>query len=281
MKSSAVFETLTKIKPGDTLCSDLTIVEHGTWFSFLKRSLSGDTRSITVQIIEDAVNGYCEDKKVVKYLKTKEIASLEETRTGIKNLIETYSQDKLVQNRLKSCHLSLRAFITSKWERSSSSDEDQEGQRNPFISKEEEFEIEEEEEEIEEIESQDKAVELCDSQIVNSNCEGEVSAKKSLCEDEKSTDYVPGAKFEKYLKKKKPRGRYDGRRIFGDSGISIHTRDVNTIRRLPKLHVITMGDVLSKVDLLPSTLSNPLFSSVSQMAKTRDVTWYVENFLKK
>jgi len=283
MNSGAVFEALAKIKAGDTLCSDLTIVEHGTWFSFLKRSLSGDTRYLTVQIIEDAVKDYCQNKKDAKYLKTKKIASLEETRIGIKNLMETYSHDKDILIPLKSCHLKLRTLITSKQERSSSSSEERDDQRNPFTS-EEEFELEEEEEESEEEKEEEwgeieespvQVIEMRDPKV----CEEEKEVDMSKSPPTKETvDYVPGAKFEKYLKKKRDRGELNRGRDYRGG---IRSRDVDTIRRLPKLHVITMGDVLSKIDLLPPSLSNPLLSSLSQVSKTRDITWYVENFLKK
>lgn len=288
MNSGAVFEALAKIKAGDTLCSDLTIVEHGTWFSFLKRSLSGDTRHLTVQIIEDAVKDYCQNKKDAKYLKTKEIASLEETRIGIKNLMETYSHDKDILIPLKACHLKLRTLITSKQERSSSSSEERDDQRNPFTS-EEEFELEgdEEEEESEEEEreawgeieeSPVQVIEMCDPKVCEEEKEDEMSKSPPTKE---SGDYVPGAKFEKYLKKKRDRGELNRGRALRNYRGGIHSRDMDTIRRLPKLHVITMGDVLSKIDLLPPSLSNPLLSSLSQVSKTRDITWYVENFLKK
>ena len=294
MNSGAVFEALAKIKAGDTLCSDLTIVEHGTWFSFLKRSLSGDTRYLTLQIIEDAVQDYCQNKKDAKYLKTKEIVSLEETRIGIKNLMETYSHDKDILSRLKSCHLKLRTLITSKPERSfsSSSEEEKEHQRNLFTSG-EEFEIEEEEEEKEEEEEEEEKEEEEEEEEEERRKEIEKSPfqpiemyNPNVCKPEMSKsppenpsiDYVPGAKFEKYLKKKKDGGELNRGRDYKGRSLS---RNMDAIRKLPKLHVITMGDVFSKIDLLPPSLSNPLLSSLSQISETRDVTWYVENFLKK
>jgi len=297
MNPDTVFEVMAKIKPGDTLCSDLTIVEHGTWFSFFKRSFSGDTRSNTVKIIEDAVNVYCEKKKDVIYLKSKEVTFLEEARIGIKNLAETYRLDKPIQERLKNCHLKLRALITNKQERSSSSDseEDKNTKSDVLSSDEEEFDVEEDinEEHSDDVPSIEEVI-INEKEIKSTerrDSESEKTKKVLSNKECGSSEYIPGSKFENYLKKKNSRrgnvgsngniGQTFGRRTSSITGSAVSTRDVGSFRRLPKLHVITMGDVLSKVDILPKNISNPLSSSLSQDSKPRNITWYVENFLRK
>ena len=280
-----VFTVLKKIKPGDTLCSDLTIVEHKTWFSSIKRSIYGDTRESTAQIIENSVKDHCNEKEEIVYLRTAEIEDLEQVRSGIQNLAETYSKDKKIRGLLNASHLKLRDFIADKQELSnseSSEDEDQE------------FDIEESKgEEIEDLEEQ-------------------ISFPDLLIEEEEprpdsprpaQRTQKPGSKFEDYLKKKgcvkdrkrsystPPNGQQhcDGADRHSERGNIYRRRGkkplhaerlsagtVSTHRELPKLHVITMGDVFSQIDELPESLPNPL----SQVVESRDVTWYVENFMR-
>ena len=291
MDPQTVFEILTKVQPGDTLCSDLTIVEHNTWFSSIKRMLSGDTRVTTVELIETAVTNYCKDKESTDYLRTKEIKRLELARTGIKNLGNTYANTS-IEKRLEKCHQRLRELITDKRERSSSSDEEQ--PRSPSDSSSEEFEIEEKVPEKEE-KVPDPTISDESSHtpppyalpLVPPKPKKEDTEKDDT---EKDDNVCPkrASKFEKYVKKK----GWIGGRTPGSSELqgSNRPRTISQSRRKSSpsnsassrepsgLHIITMGDVLSEFDTLPETISNPL-SVLSHPSKPRDVRWYREHFV--
>lgn len=303
MEPIIVFDVLKNIKPGDTLCSDLTIVEHNMWSTSVKRFLYGDTRTTTVELIESAVNEYCEQKSKAKYLQTKEIELLEEVRAGIKNLKKTYKDDGDIKNRLNESRKQLRKLITGKPECSGSSNDESD---NPFISEHissEEFDIEE-------------GLVSTPSQVSDSNSDiespsqrnvidslQEESCEEELCKEEPESEITPqipetlclppkikpALKFDAYIKKKRgtskstPNAESRSRR--SDTPKCREKRDstsstLSTIRRLPKLHVITMGDVVSEIDSLPESLSNPL-SSLSENTKQRDIAWYVERFVRK
>lgn len=317
-----VFKVLIKLKSGDTLCSDLTIVEHKTWFSSFKRLLYGDTRGTTVNLIESVVERYCASKKDCTYLKTQDIEMLEKVRTGIKNLRETYSEDSSIQERLDKCYHQLRKLITEKQELSSSADEEKISEddnessefdiedcglipslppsssqsssletrtdktsKNPFNSieiKMEEIDVEEEEEKEEEEDRQyEEEAKVEEKEITQDKGKEKVEDKEIDLSKAKVA-----SKFESYLKKKSyiaNRGqRY--RNVHGSRPVSANrgssTDNTQSHRKHTKLHVITMGNVLSEIDALPEALSNPL-SSVSSSPKPREVAWYVERFIRK
>lgn len=379
MEDIDVFRALTKIKPGDTLCSDLTIVDHKTWFSSFKRFLSGDTRYHTVSIIQDAVNSFCEKKNKATHLTSREVEMLERVRRGINNLSETYvgEDSSNVTENLRACDVSLRDLIVSKPEisdGSNTSDSSSEfEEENPFEDPEDpedpeypedpedlgdlgdliyysepdegedsDDELEEEKDENEDIieslkrnsldptnsetiattnASQTRkippAVPPKPSNLVLSTqtlpVESDEGQSELESESESNTEIVigdhrvneedvifanpkPASKFEDYLRrsgklsadnprplKKKNRGgcrssvgatEHIDRR--GHQGLpsSCHT----TSR---KLHLITMGDVLSKVDSLPETISNPLSSTLSKTNTSRNVVWYEEKFIPR
>ncbi len=294
MDPQTVFEILTKVQPGDTLCSDLTIVEHNTWFSSIKRMLSGDTRVTTVELIETAVTNYCKDKESTDYLRTKEIKRLEFVRTGIKNLGNTYANTP-IEKRLEQCHQRLRELITDKRERSSSSDEER--PHSPSDSSSEEFEIEEKEEKEEfEIEEKEDVTTISDesSHAPPSYALPQVPPKPKKEDIEKDDIQCPkrASKFDKYVKKK----GWIGSRTSGSSEFQGHEFQARELRgsnrprtvsqsrpsnrKSPGLHIITMGDVLSEFDTLPETISNPL-SVLSHTSKPRDVRWYREHFVRE
>ena len=294
MDPLTVFEILIKLQPGDTLCSDLTIVEHNTWFSSFKRMLSGDTKFTTVELIETVVTDYCKEKESTNYLRTKEIKMLEQVRTGIKNLGDTYANTP-IDKRLEQCHQQLRELMTSKRERSSSSDE--EHPRTPSDSSSEEFELDEKEEQLSTTVSGENThtPPSYSLPVVPPKPKKEEDPKKSI-EIEKDDIVCPkqASKFDKFVKKK---GWIGSRRASGSSEFQGHefqghesdrVRGVSRSRRksspstrnLPGLHIITMGDVLSEFDTLPETVSNPL-SVLSHPSKPRDVTWYREHFVRK
>jgi len=318
-----VFKVLIKLKSGDTLCSDLTIVEHHTWFSFFKRSLYGDTRGTTVNLIESVVEKYYTSKKDCTYLKTQEIEMLEQVRTGIKNLRETYSDDTSIQERLDKCYHRLRKLITEKQELSSSADD-----KTSEDSSSSEFDIEKCESipVLPPTSSQSSSLEIktdgtsenpfnsiemkpedmdekiaLDKEILKEEEEKEEIIKEEIQkEEEKEIIQDTGSievdfgkakvasKFESYLKKKSCIGsRSQGHRSRSVRGSraasSSRGRSIESTqsqRKNAKLHVITMGNVLSEIDGLPETLSNPL-SSVSSSSKSREVAWYVERFIRK
>jgi len=306
-----VFKVLIKLKSGDTLCSDLAIVEHKTWFSSFKRLLYGDTRGTTVNLIESVVERYCTSKKDCTHLKSQEIEMLEKVRIGIKNLRETYSEDSSIQERLDKCHHQLRRLITEKQELSSS---DNKISEDGDVSS--EFDIEECESDPSlppssspisslEIKSDRTSKNPFNSIEINTEdidvIEDKPLLDKEITEDKEEeiiqdtekgkieVDFEKAkmaSKFESYLKKKSYIGNkgYRSRSVRGSRIASSNrgrsTEPVQSNRKNAKLHVITMGNVLSEINVLPETLSNPL-SSVSSSSKSREVAWYVERFIRK
>nr|QBK91956.1 MAG: hypothetical protein LCPAC304_02980 [Pithovirus LCPAC304] len=276
--------------------------------------LSGDTRFTTVELIETAVTSYCKDKESTDYLRTKEIKRLEQARTGIKNLGNTYANTS-IEKRLEQCHQRLRELITDKRERSSSSDEER--PHSPSDSSSEEFEIEEQEENLLEqeenlleqeeklLDQEENVPEKEDVTTISDDSSHTppsyalplVPPKPKKEDTEKDDSVCPkrASKFDKYVKKK----GWIGGRTPGSSELQGHelrgssrSRTVSQSRRKsspsnsassresPGLHIITMGDVLSEFDTLPETISNPL-SVLSHPSKPRDVRWYREHFVRE
>jgi hypothetical protein len=99
MSLNSTIKTLGKLERGDTLCSDLTVVDHSSWFSSIKRYYSGDNRKNTLEIIEQAIElleAPCETGTV----RTIDLQDLQKAKKGIQNLLYTYRNDTKMIERL-------------------------------------------------------------------------------------------------------------------------------------------------------------------------------------
>lgn len=320
MEDIDVLRALAKIKAGDTLCSDLTIVDHKTWFSSLKRFFAGDTRYNTTMIIEDAVNSFCERKNEAQHLTTREIAMLEKVRRGLNNLSDTYSDVSDVTESLKNCDGSLKELILSKPELSeeesieeddkiknsssefeeeknlfkeSSCTSDFEGEKNTSNEDEEEKAIDTSSEPVEgEIILYGSKSEEEEKQFEKEAASFKDDLKPSTDPDEfpfTFGDSKPASKFESYLRK--------STNVSNDNLKSLKKKNCEysrpteqssktkiakpPTRYQQRLHIVTMGDVLSKIDSLPETLSNPLPASLSKNKNSRNIVWYEEKFIPR
>lgn len=99
-----IITLLSGIKEGETICSDLTVVERGTWSASLRRFLRGDDRQRTVDLIENAIRDYCLQKKTCVYLTTSEVQQIHQVSGGLKRLATTYEEDSKIQQRLDTIH---------------------------------------------------------------------------------------------------------------------------------------------------------------------------------
>jgi phosphopantothenate synthetase len=95
-----VIALLSSLEEGQTICSDLTLVERGTWSASLKRFLSGDGRQRTVQIIDNAIRDYCQQKKACVYLTASEVEQIHQVCRGLERLATTYAEDSKIRQRL-------------------------------------------------------------------------------------------------------------------------------------------------------------------------------------
>jgi len=335
-----VFKILKNVKPGDTLCTDLTIVEHGTWFSSFKRFLTGDDRIATIEMIEKAVKEFYESIEHVDHLNREKINEIEKVREGISGLMVTYEKDTKAKRRLNQSYIKLRKLIiektgftsseegssstedgfTSSEEGSSSTEDGFEIEPNPFCSDEKEETEDTQDKKSEETEdTQDKKSEetedgfqkdLEEETIIKSppttpqelekeephkkELEEKIVYKPEMCDFDDETKSKKALKFESYLKKKN-QSREDGvtsrgkiqkshtsrRTLKEKEKFDSDTRDKKSFRKLPKLHVITMGDVVSEVNEMPKHLPNPL-SSISSNSKHLSLLkkdWYVEHII--
>jgi hypothetical protein len=286
MSYNDVFLVLSKVRPGDTICSDLTIVEHKTWFSTFKRSWKGDTRDDTIRMIENAMKDF-EEKQLSKLSKEK-IEYLDKVREGIKALTVTYSDDPETVQKLESMRLKLRDLILklSEYTSSESTDEfDLEFPHsdpvsvNPF-----------------------KEDETPNNDTLNLSVSPPEPKSRPPTPIESDipkfeTEAKPASKFENYLKKKKRSTCYHTRKSDGEDSTSpertergtesynLSSGNISRIRRLPKLRLITMGDVLSDIENLPESIPNPL--SIQRRGRGEhnltpsNVKWYTENIIRR
>jgi hypothetical protein len=95
-----VIALLSSLKEGETICSDLSVVERGTWSASVRRFLRGDDRQRTIDLIETAVRDYCQQKKSCVYLTTSEVEQIHQVSHGLQRLATTYEEDSKVQQRL-------------------------------------------------------------------------------------------------------------------------------------------------------------------------------------
>lgn len=314
MESLKVLITTGKLNVGETIGSDLVIVKHGEWSSSFKRFWYGESRETTISLIEKAISDLNVDNISLDQA-TKYIDILEKSLLGIQNLIGTYSEDKDIQERLNACHLKIRNYITRLYHfLSKNADEDKETEFNVDTKKEEEqVDVKSKEDvastkdltsspvenevSVNEIKedltsgSVDKVEEkhpfrdtTSEHTLECGNVKGCSIHKKKSKEEKKDTKHkendfkflekensFPEAKtFDRFFKKRK---RVGGRNLFiqseRDNGGSHH--------RLPDVHVVTMGDVLSDFENMSSTLSNSYSSSSkSEIPKY----WYTEKIIK-
>lgn len=325
-----VIKVLGDIKPGDTLCSDLQIVEHSTWSSSFKRFFSGDTRETTANLIDESVESYCSENATKEYLTHQDVEMGDKACNGIKNLMETYINDQNVHGRLKASRKRLRDFIMSMPELSSSSSYSSSEKED--LDKSVESSTDEEEEEkitsdnpfddefdVDDLESRRPPTPTPHSSPVMQRVtdkaiiDQEHSFNKSESEEEPSAP-APRSKskradkFESYIKKKtngrdchetrstcrsrgtvKSRKRSKSHRFMSkhrDRSESGNASSLQSRDMVSKIHVITMGDVVSKIDASPKTLPN-ILSSLHK-SKRRDViekcdlnnkTWYTEHVI--
>lgn len=342
-----VFRALAKIKSGDTLCSDLTIVDHKTWFSSVKRFFAGDTRYHTISIIEDAINSFCEKKEEASHLTTREVEMLERVRRGIHNISETYDEVSDISESLRNCDSMLKNLIISKPEFSDNDSELSEERKGHSSSSSSEFEdecpfedIPDEytnlvltEEDKEDKDDEERGVSLQDFQrdskepveddksLINKKKRSlsqeppklppkpsQISSKESPGDDSEykpnsfDEEARPASKFEDYLRrsgqisaeatrplKKKNQYLHGGveqsyqncNRTGSQKLFSGRKSDFYSRNSRKKLHIITMGNVLSEIHSLPETLPNPLPPALSKAEKSRNIVWYEEKFVPR